>query len=623
VKHIGAVILALPLLGATPGTSPDRWRDQPHGPLYVTAPPMDETVERRLIPQVDALLERLLADRRDMALGGVKVFDAGDKFLPGKIASAMAYHVLDVPAKDPRRAQRLADFAAIADLTIDDPNDTWGAYYYIAALHRLYQAGLLDRAVRPETLARLRIKLDWRRFVRPDLTLIDLPNNYFGVAFSIARLRFLMGWEDATGSDALFARMIDHYRRYSGAHGFADETEGEGRFDRYSMLLIGEIAQRLVETGMPATPEVRAWLRRSATLMLLRMNRHGEGWEYGRSIGTYGETAFLEVLTAAARLKVLTPIEERMAYAFSCRVAARYADFWIDPASGSVDMWDQGRRTDTYRGKHRIFGENLSLARQFFYTDAIWNDLGYRGARPDPGFAAWLDRLPASTTTWFARGAEDRALVTIRDRGTVIGLPIINGAVGQHMHNPYFPVPFSPGLLQGAADAGFPQLTPRITLTDGSVLMPLAWFRDVRTRRAGTGTIVTWRQDALDRMGGDNSVKDARASIVTRYRLASGRITRSDVLMPAKGTRIARVDLEFATFSSVPRSSAHGATIFGSGQVTGFATTGLGTCVTVPAGPPYNAPTGAFRTVVRCGRDAVPSGPVRLGWTIAYRSAAN
>jgi hypothetical protein len=286
-------------------------------------------------------------------------------------------------------------------------------------------------------------------------------------------------------------------------------------------------------------------------------------------------------------------------------------------------MWDQGRRTDTYRGKHRIFGENLSLARQFFYTDAIWNDLGYRGARPDPGFAAWLDRLPASTTTWFARGTEDRALVTIRDRGTVIGLPIINGAVGQHMHNPYFPVPFSPGLLQGAADAGFPQLTPRITLTDGSVLMPLAWFRDVRTRRAGTNTIVTWRQDALDRMGGDNAVKDARATIVTRYMLAPGRITRSDMLMPAKGTRIARVDLEFATFSSVPRSSAHGATIFGSGQVTGFATTGLGTCVTVPAGPPYNAPTGAFRTVVRCGRDAVPSGPVRLGWTIAYRSAAN
>lgn len=624
MKRAPALLLALPLLGAAPAPEVDRWRDQPRGPLYVIAPPMDETVERRLVPQVDALLDRLLTERRAMMLGGVKVFDAGDKFLPGKIASAMAYRALDVPAGDPRAAQRLADFAAIADLTIDDPDDTWGAYYYISALYRLHQAGLLDRAVKPETLAKLREKLDWRRFVRSDLTLIDLPNNYYGVAFSIARLRVLLGWEDAKGSEALFARMIDHYRRYSGAYGFADETEGEGRFDRYSMLLIGEMAQRLVETGMPATPEVKTWLRRSAELMLLRLNRHGEGWEYGRSIGAYGETAFLEVLTAAARFKVLTPAEERMAYAFSCRVAARYADFWIDRDTGSVDMWDHGRRTDTYRGKHRIFGENLSLARQFFYTDAIWNDLGYRGRAPDPGFAAWLGTLPASTTTWFARGAEDRALVTVRDRGTVIGLPIINGAEGQHMHNPYFPVPFSPGLLQGAADAVYPQLTPRLTLADGSVLMPLAWFRDVRTRRVGASTIVTWRQDALDRMGSDNAVKDARVTIATRYEFVPGRITRSDTITPAKGVTIRRIDLEFASFSDAPRTAAPGDTAFGKGQVTRFATSGLGACAAAPATSPYAAPTGAFHTVVRCGRDVAPStGPLRLGWTLRYQSAIN
>ena len=88
--------------------------------------------------------------------------------------------------------------------------------------------------MRPATLAKLRAKLDWRRFVRPDLTLIDLPNNYYGVAFSIARLRYLLGWEDAAASEQLLARTLDHYRNYSGDYGFADETEGKGRFDRYS-----------------------------------------------------------------------------------------------------------------------------------------------------------------------------------------------------------------------------------------------------------------------------------------------------------------------------------------------------------------------------------------------------
>ncbi len=615
MRRFALALLAIPLLGAAPA--------EPAARVYADVAPMDETVERRIVPQVDALLDQLLAERRDMTLGGVRVFESGDKFLPGKIAAMMAYRVTELPPGDARLAQRLTDFADIADLTIDDTNDSWGIYYYISALHQLAVAGRLDRAVRPATLARLRAKLDWRRFVRADLTLIDLPNNYYGVAFSIARLRFQLGWEDESASNALFARMLDHYRRYSGQYGFADETEGKGRFDRYSVLLIGEISQRLVETGMQPTPEIKTWLRRSVDVMLPRFNLRGEGFEYGRSIGTYGETCFLEVLTAAARFKVLSPTEERMAYAFSSRIAARYADFWIDPATGSVDLWDQGRRTDAYRGKHRIFGENLSLARQYLYTDRIWNALGYRGKAPAAEYRQWLATLPRSTTTWFARGDYDRALVTVRDRGTVIGLPLIDGAESQHMHNPYFPIPFSPGMLQGSADAGFPQLTPRITLSDGSVLMPLAWFRDVRVVRTGATTTVSWRQDALDRMGGDDAVADKRLSIVTRYVFAPGRITRSDTLTAAPGASIKRIDLEFATFSDDARSTGPGAISFGQGSVTRFAATGLGGCRAGPGGALYRAPTGAFRAVVRCGRDTIPAGTLRLGWAIDYHSEQN
>ncbi|QDZ07891.1 hypothetical protein FPZ24_10670 [Sphingomonas panacisoli] len=619
MKRLAVALTALPLLASfsTGG------RAEQSATVYANVAPMNDTVEGRIMPQTNALLDRLLRERRAMTLGGVKVFESGDKFLPGKIAAMMAYRLLDTKRDDPMLAQRLTEFADIADLTVDDPNESWGIYYYASALNKLREAGLFDRAVRPATLAKLRISLDWRRFVRADLTLIDLPNNYYGVAFSIARLRYLLGWEDATSSDALLARMIDHYRRYSGQYGFADETEGKGRFDRYSVLLIGEIAQRLIETDMKPTPDVLRWLRRSVDVMLPRFNETGEGFEYGRSIGPYGETCFLEVLTAAARFKVLTPTEQDMAYAFSSRIAARYADFWTDPATGSVDMWDDGRRTDTYRGKHRIFGENLSLARQYLYTNAIWNGLGYRDRPPVTAadYRRWLDALPRSTTTWFARGTYDRALVTVRDRGTVIGLPTIDGAEGQHMHNPYFPIPFSPGLLQGAADTSFPQLVPRITLTDGTVLMPLAWFKDIRVSRTGATTTITWRQDALDRMGGNDAVDDRRVSIVTRYVLSPGRIARSDTISVASGTAIDHIDLEFATFSTAPRAVSAGAVTFGEGRVTGFAANGLGSCNAGEAGPTYRAPNAAFRTAVKCRRDGLAAGrSLRMGWTIDYRA---
>lgn len=616
-------VVCVPLFAAllTGAAAPaERWASQPHGPVYATdVAPMDRTVRTRLMPQVDRLLEQLLREKRGMRLGGVEVFKSGDKFLPGKIAYAMAQRALALPDSDPRLAQRLTDFADIAELTLADPNDSWGIYYYTAALHDLNERGLLTRAVRPATLAKLRAQLDWRRFVRPDLTLIDLPNNYYGVAFSIARLRHLLGWEDASAADQLLARTLDHYRKYSGEFGFADETEGKGRFDRYSVLLIGEIAQRLVETGMPPSPEVKAWLRKSVDLLLPRFNLTGEGFEYGRSIGTYGETAFLEVLTAAALLKVLTPQEERMAYAFSSRIAARYMDFWVNPDTGSVDMWSQGRRTDAYRGIHRIFGENLSLARQYVYTNAIWNKLRYRDRAPDRGYAKWLETLPRSTTTWFAKGQYDRALVTIRDRGKLIGLPIINGAEGQHMHNPYFPVPFSPGMLSASADATYPHLVPRITLRDGTVLMPLAFFQDVRVTRRGAVTEVSWRQDALDRMGENDARADRRASIETRYMLAPGRIVRNDVLRFAPGVQVTKIETEFASFSSGAMQRA-AATRFARGEVRGFAASGYGTCEAgKPGASAYRAPTGAFNTIVRCARPIVGQArSVSLTWELSY-----
>ncbi len=591
------------------------------GPIYAGAvAPMNQTVERRLLPQTAVLLHKLLAEKRDMTLDGVKVFEADDKFLPGKIAIGLAYLIVDTPRSDPKFAEYLAAYRQITDMTVDDANDTWGIYYYCQALLMLQEAGLLDKAVSPQALEKLKAKLDWRRFVRTDdLTLINLPNNYYGVAFSVARLRYRLGWENASASEALLGKTLDHYRKYSGEYGFADETDGEGRFDRYSVLLIGEISHRLIEAGMPATPEVRQWLRRSVDLMLPRLNLRGEGFEYGRSIGTYGETAFLEVLTAAAKLDVLTPEEKTMGYAFSSRVAARYMDFWFDPKMGSVNLWDHGRRTDAYRGKHRILGENLSLGRQYIYTSAIWNELGFKDKAPDPGYAAWLDKLPKRTVTWFARGQNDRLVVTIRDRGRVIGLPIINGGDGQHQNTPYYPVPFSPGMLQGVADATFPQLLPRITLADGAQLAPLAYAAHVKVAEQGARTTVTYDQDQLDRLGGKAPVADDRFSVRTTYVLEPGRIRRTDVFTPKPGVAVKAVDLAFASFSGKATTKG-GVTTFGTGDVTGFKVEGL-SCATraLADEKAYRAPTGAMTALTSCTGAVGASGPITISWAVSYK----
>ena len=584
---------------------------------------LSQQVQDVVVPQVAALFETMIREQRHITIDGTAAFNGKDKFLPGKIAIGFAHVLIHTPRSDPRFASYLAGFRQIADLTVADENETWGIYYYLSALNALRKAGLLADAVGPVTLARLRTQLDWRGFVaQPSFTLINLPTNYYGVAFSIARLRFLMGWDNQSGSDALLRKMLDHYQTYSGAYGFSDETDGEGRFDRYSILLIGEMCQRFIETGLPVTPQLRRWLRKSVNVLLPMLNASGEGFAFGRSIGPYGDTAFLEVLAAAAYLNVLTPREQEMAYAFATRATARYTSFWYDASMQSVNLWEHGRRTDAYRAKYRILGENLSLTHQLIYTNDEWNAIGFRNRQPSRQFDAWLATQPTFSFTRFVRTAYDRALLTFRDSvGRVFSLPMVNGGTSQHNNSPYFPIPYAHDVVQGVADASFPQLVPQFTLADGAELLPVAWFKNITTARDGAGMTLTYRLDEMDRLGEKAPVKDGRLTSHTTYHIANHLITRTDVYTPIAPLAVNRIQLEFASFSDSARID--GTVIhFRHGVVSEFAVTGLDRCIVerVDGREAYRAPTGPMTSRVVCtsGSRTITT-PLTIAWQLRYR----
>jgi hypothetical protein len=578
-------------------------------------------VQQRILPQTGVLLRRLVTDGRKLTIDGVPVFNGNDSFLPGKIAVALAEYLVAQPKDDPRVADDLKAFRDIARLTVDDTNDSWGIYYYLLAIDKLRAAGLLDRAFDRLTLAKLQVRLDWRTFVdRATYDLIDHPNNYYVVALGIARLRHHLGWEDEAGAGAIYQKVAEHYRKYS-EFGFADETDGDGRFDRYSVLLAGEIANHFIETGARPPDEALTWLRKSADVMLQRLHADGTGFEYGRSLGPYGETAIIETLTAAARLGVLGDEERDLAYSYATRAAERYVDFWINQATGSVNLWDDGRRTDDYRGKFRILGENLSLAHQYAYTNEGWNAIGYANRPVMPAFAAALARRPAQTVTWFARGPYDRVLVTRRDADHVIGLPLVSGGATQHMHHPYFPIPFSRGMLEGVADGTAPVLVPKFTLADGTPLMPLAFIRDVTVNAVEGATTVTYRQSEMDRMGASAPVADDRLAVTTTYTLESNRITRRDVFTPRVPLDLASIRLEFAGFSRDPSQDGM-TTHFAAGSITAFSVEGLDRCSSraLDHEHDYESDTGAMTSLVTCTTGALRlDRPRAIGWTIAYR----
>jgi hypothetical protein len=581
----------------------------------------NQIIATTLQPQAEDLLKKLVQYGRALRLEGVPVFDGTDKFLPGKIAVGLTDFILALPRNDPRVPDYLVSFRRVAASTVDDANDTWGIYYYLLALNGLRKAGMLHQALDRLTVAKLRVKLDWRTFVDPaDYTLIDHPNNYYCVALGIARLRAQMGWEDGIPAERLFAKILDQYHRYSGDYGFSDETNGEGRFDRYSVLLAGEIAHHFLETDGQVPAEALSWLRKAANVMLVRMHASGEGFEYGRSLGPYGETAIIEVLTAAAQVGILTPREKDLGYSYAATAAKRYVDFWLDKSTGSVDLWSRGRRTDAYRGPFRRFGENLSLAHQFSYTNAIWNELGYRDKPPVPDFARALHELPEQTVTWFARGEYDRVLLTRRDADHVIGLPLISGGTSQHMHSPYFPIPFSRGMLSGVADGTKPLLLPQFILNDGSRLMPLAFIRGVSITSQGRRTRVTYHQTELDRLGSESPTADQRLSVATTYVFDPTRITRTDIYTPKEPLQLTGIELDFGTFSQLAHSGQH-LVEFSGGAITSLQVRGLDSCraTAIDHDPDFESDEGPMTAKVVCTSPArIVSSPFTIGWTITF-----
>ncbi len=590
------------------------------------AQPMHELVVRELMPQIGVFANKLRTEKAQTRIAGQPAFNGKDKFLPGKVALGLSYHLLDAQRAGSDTAPALQDFRAAADMMVGMENHTWGIYYYLLSLYHLKEAGLLERALSPATLASLQRTLDWRTFVTPDFKLVSLPTNYYGVAFGVARLRMLLGWEDENGSRKLLDKLTQHYDAHSGKYGWSDETDGEGRFDRYSILLAAEVCERFIDTGLTPTAAMKARLRQAADVAMSLGSAQGDGFTFGRSIGAYGDTGVLEILSIAAYLDVLTPEEKEYAYAYSTAIMARYTRFWYDGAMQSVDMWNKGRRTDAYRGIHRILGENFSLLHQLIKTDALWRKAGFDGTVPKGDFPSWFDRNePRFRLTWFARGEYDRALAVYRARNHVFSLLLVNGGAGQHANSPYFPLPFANGVVAGVADSGprHAQLLPKFTLADGTELVGTSFIKDIRNEEQGSTVRVSYRQDALARAS-DNSkapVPDARLTLATTYTLEEGAITRTDTYTPQGPLDIKRIDLEFASFSA--QATVDGTrVVFGSGDVTGFEVTGLPNCSAraLENEAAFRAPTGPMQTLVTCSAtDVHLAQPLTIRWRMQYR----
>ncbi|MGF6654599.1 hypothetical protein OKW34_005188 [Paraburkholderia youngii] len=562
--------------------------------------------------------------------------NTGDKFLPGKLALGLSYILIDMKAKgDPKYADYLATYQKITTAMMAQTsgasytyaNTSWGEYYYLVALNNFKAHGMLNEVFSDAMLATLQNRLTFCDMfgadasgtkntcpaagVPIDVASLNTAQNYYAVSYGIAGLRQKLGWTNPTffsatdpavasmgARDALLYTLTNHIRRDSSG-GFSDEASNthttyfdQARFDRYSTLLIGEVVERTFEMGNEAnlTPELKSYLRKSVDLILPQLNADGQGFNYGRSIGPYGDTAFMEILTAAANAGVLTAQEMQVAYSFIYKAAYRFDTFWYDPTlpTPSVNMWVKGRGTDAYRGKPRVMGENFSLLHQYMYVNAWWNKLGFGGNAPmaDSDLQAWLDARPHYTLTWYNLPTDtahpySAALITVRDGKRIINLNL-NHAPDYNSYTPYYPTPFSDNLIYGTTDQGYALLIPQVSY-NGKTYIPVTYYRNLNVQE-NNGQVVVSFDTTKFRQAVKNATyaTDIDLQVHTVLTFGQGTLTRADTLNSGTLTGNIAVETDFTSFADVQHATAgsDGYSVrYSNSNATSYDTTGFDSCV--------------------------------------------
>ena len=558
----------------------------------------------------------------DLTIDGIPAYNSKAQFVGGILINTSCYTALELLKNE----ESLDTLGEIIRMAAPMEMRTWGILNALIGLYRLHKKDLLNRVVDTETYQLLLKSLDWRTFVDEEkhYALINKPTNYYGVAFGIARYRELLGWEPVYHSKYLLERFIEHIDSYSGDLEFMDETPGDGRFDRYTMVAPGEVAALLMNTGMEVPNKIRNMLRKSCNIILQLSNEAGDGCPYGRSSGAYGDTAILEALSAAAGLgTIYTEKEKFLAYGYSVSIMNKIARFWYDSKTAMANLWDTGRRTDSYRNKNRILSESLNLCMHVISCYEHWKNANLEQFKGYDGYSKALEELNPYSYVTFAEGDYIRSLAIIRDGKHVWSLPFVSGGEKYYNKDPYLQIPSQNRVLESVPEGTNHQLIPQLIMDNGDVYMPLVYTTKVTPTIEADQMIVVCEYDGLCNIGDVRPRKIEDAKVIVKYIFNKNRIYREDIWIMSNNlvASVKEARLVFLTFSDTPSVNENEVT-FENGVISGMKVNGYETCEVnkVPHNGDYDTSHGRLNyEVIWRNANLNKLSDLTFNWNITYR----
>lgn len=351
------------------------------------------------------------------------------------------------------------------------------------------RANPLWRSLTPAEQAEWRGLLDPGRFYdRQTRRLIDLPENYFGVAARIAVINHETGLvPDRTQVD----EMLDEAaKQFTGGALYTDDAPPTGRYDRYSQeyaRFVYEAAGAVGRKDLQAAvaPALHAVMRTWWHLV----SPDGCGYPWGRTIGAISYQDTMEIIGFLATHPEFRP-------APLAELAAVYHAAWqwlqrdYQPDRHLLNMFGFGRGNYSYMTPGRQWQQTTAfLSKSADSLRRLRTALEAEGIAEFPAEPA----LPAvARFEWFRRGDRPAGVWLVRGERLRFALPFTTGP--QAGITDYLAAPHALPGFAAPVQQFLPVTVPQLELADGRVLMAADCADEIEPAADGRSVRAVWRR---------------------------------------------------------------------------------------------------------------------------------
>ncbi|MDT5270640.1 MAG: hypothetical protein QOH49_2826 [Acidobacteriota bacterium] len=320
---------------------------------------------------------------------------------------------------------------------------------------------------------------------------INLPENYLGVAARIASVSYQLGLlKDRALLDGVVTRAA---RPFAGGGLYADDAPPTGRFDRYSNEYARFVWNAAEDAGRKDVLDaLRPSLKAQMRLWWDLVQPDGYGYAWGRSLGVVSYLDTLEIVAWLARNPEFRP-------APLAELAAAYYQAWrwlrhdYDAKAHKLSVFAFGRGNYSYISPDRewqqttgFFGK-AALAHMLF-TEALAKENVKQ-------FPSEIIRRDLARFEFFRRGERQAGVWLVRQGPLHFTLPLTTGTKPGVAD--YLPAPHGLPGFAAPVEQVYPSLVPFVELASGRVLVAADGADEIEPSADGKSLRAVWRRWAV------------------------------------------------------------------------------------------------------------------------------